>query len=121
MEVCLLGSCQLVPIFVSALGHIDRNAEGCFLVCGFIFFFVLPSSAASSTAGWEPLGTLCSTSSWSLGLCWCQYVIINATAVTFQIMFKAGSGLSGRMCKGIGRFEVPVVFRVVSALVNYGW
>lgn len=42
-------------------------------------------------------------------------------AVMFQIMFNARPGLSGRLCKGIGSFEVLVVFRVASALVDYGW
>lgn len=41
----------------------------------FCLLFFLPSSAASSTAGWEPLGTPCCSSSWFLGLCWCQHVI----------------------------------------------
>lgn len=39
-------------------------------------------------------------------------------AVILQIVFNATSGLSGRMCKGIECFEVPVVFQVVSTLVN---
>lgn len=41
----------------------------------FCLLFFLPSSAASSTAGWEPLGTPFCSSSWFLGLCWCQHVI----------------------------------------------
>lgn len=39
-------------------------------------------------------------------------------AVMFQVMFNGRSGLFVRMCKGIGSFEVPVVFKVACALVN---